>query len=220
MGNQLTSNYVPAAGFSFLTRFYDPLVRITCRETYFKQRMIELAHPAQGEKILDVGCGTGTLLLQMQAYQDNLELHGLDGDARVLKIAQQKAGRSSSEISFKQAYSTNIPYPDNHFDLITNSLMIHHLNPEDKIRTFREMHRVLKPDGRLILADWGEPQNDLMRLGSLGIRLIDGFDNLKAHIQGDIPEMVYEVGFLPVNVMEYVPTVFGTLSLIRANKAL
>jgi SAM-dependent methyltransferase len=80
------STYIPAAGLGFLTRFYDPLVRITCREVYFKKRMLELAEIRPDQTVLDVGCGTGTLLIQIHRQQNSVKLFGLDGDSEIKPI--------------------------------------------------------------------------------------------------------------------------------------
>lgn len=218
MATQNNSNYVPAAGFKMLTRFYDPLVRITCREVYFKRRMLELVELQPGENVLDAGCGTGTLLLQISKHHPNALLHGLDGDGRILAIAKNKARQSGAEINWIEAFSTDIPLSDDSIDLVTNSLMVHHLLPADKKSTFAEMLRVLKSGGKLILVDWGKPSNPVFRGLFKFIRILDGHPNTYDHLNGNIPQLIGNAGFVNVEIKEKINTMLGTLDLITAQK--
>jgi 2-polyprenyl-3-methyl-5-hydroxy-6-metoxy-1,4-benzoquinol methylase len=213
-----SDNYIPAAGFGFLTRLYDPLVRITCRETYFKKRLIETAEIKPGQHLLDVGCGTGTLLMQIHQFKASVYLHGLDGDADILKLAHEKVRNTDANINWLHAYSTNIPVEDASMDIVTNSLMIHHLMPDQKMETFREMYRVLKPGGRMVLVDWGKPSNMLFRSLFKFIRILDGHPNTLNHLNGEIPEMIKNADFRDVQIIEKINTTFGTLDLITATK--
>ena len=74
-------SYVPALGFDWLTRFYDPLLALTLREKTLKGRLIDQAGIAAGHDVLDVGCGTGTLAILAKTRQPRARVVGLDGDA-------------------------------------------------------------------------------------------------------------------------------------------
>ncbi len=119
------------------------------------------------------------------------------------------------DIALDQGMAFELPYPDGSFDCVVSSLVIHHLTHENKMRTFREVIRVLKPGGELHIVDFGKPQNALMFLISLVFRnLEETSDNIK----GLLPEMLSKTGFGHVEEAAKFMTVFGTLSLYRARK--
>ena len=92
------------------------------------------------------------------------------------------------------------------------------LTREDKARTFREIHRVLRAGGELHFADFGKPHNALMLAASLPWRLFDGMNTTRDNIRGDLPELLRDAGFAEVCETARYMTLFGTLSLYRAHK--
>src|SRR6266498_2948524 len=83
--------YLPALRFRFLTRLYDPAIRLTTREGRFKRMLIDQAAAEPGQRILDLGCGTGTLAIDVKQRQPAAELIGLDADPEMLGQARRKA---------------------------------------------------------------------------------------------------------------------------------
>src|SRR5437763_5402641 len=91
------AKYVPAAGFRWLTRFYDPFVAFTMREREFRQAFIERARIGANSTVLDVGCGTGTLAVMIKTSVPSATVVGLDGDPEVLEIAREKAAKAGAD---------------------------------------------------------------------------------------------------------------------------
>src|SRR5581483_15501 len=135
--------------FRSLTRLYDPVVRATTREREFKARLLRQASLGSGQRVLDLGCGTGTLAIEAKLAEPGLEVVGLDGDPEVLERARAKAGDAGVTIQFDEGLSTDPPYDDGSFDLVLATLFFHHLTRVDKLLTAREIARVLRPGGRL-----------------------------------------------------------------------
>lgn len=209
--------YIPALSFDFLTPFYDTAVKWTTRETVFKEKLVGQIEIVPNGRLLDLACGTATLTISLKGKFPQAEIYGLDGDAKILGIARRKAAASGAEINFTEAFSTALPYPDEHFDAIVSSLFFHHLTPENKLKTLAEIRRVLKSSGTLHVADWGRPANLLMRFASTPVQWLDGATT-KDSYQGKLPELMAEAEFADIIETADYSTVFGTLRLHRASK--
>lgn len=83
-------NYIPALGYDLLTPLYDAVVRLTVREKKFKTALISQANFADGQRVLDLACGTGTLAVLIKETHPKVEVTGIDGDAKILGIAEKK----------------------------------------------------------------------------------------------------------------------------------
>ena len=208
--------YIPALRFNWLTGFYDPLVRATTREGTFKPRLIEAAAIKPGHRVLDLGCGTATLAIEIKRRVPDAQVSGLDGDPEILNIARNKANQASVQIALETGMSFALPYADASFDRVFATLLFHHLTRADKARTLREVYRVLKPGGQLYVADWGKAQNRLMRALFLLVQILDGFENTADNVNGLLPQLIREAGLQPVRQIADYPTMFGTLSLHTA----
>jgi ubiquinone/menaquinone biosynthesis C-methylase UbiE len=210
--------YLPALRFSALTRLYDPVVRLTSREERFKQLLVEQAAPAPGQRILDLGCGTGTLAIQVKQREPAAEVVGLDADPEMLAQARRKAEQAGIELELTEGFSTELPYEDASFDRVLSTLFFHHLDPEPKRQTAREIARVLRKGGELHVADWGKPSDPVMAAAFLGIRMLDGFENTADNVHGDLPAIFEEAGLARAEQTDRLRTILGTMALYRAER--
>lgn len=113
------------------------------------------------EKILDVGCGTGTLTMEAakQLYlKKGGKIIGLDAAAKMIRLARQKAKRFP-QVQFDVAAAERLPYADEHFDIALSTFFFHHIDMELKVTTLNEMWRVLKNGGKAIIVDVDIPTN-------------------------------------------------------------
>jgi len=212
--------YVAALRFPALTGLYDPLIRLTTRESEFKRRLLELALAEPRQRILDLGCGTGTLAIATKQARPDAEVVGLDGDPAILSRARQKAAAAGVEIEFREGLADELPFEEDSFDLVLSTLFFHHLGSAAKRRTADEIARVLEPGGALYVADWGPPQDRLMALASLGIRLLDGFEPTRENFAGALPVIFAGVGLEPADgPLERLRTAFGSLAFYSATAA-
>lgn len=213
------SNYVPALSHDWLTPFYDMAIRWTMPESAFKRQLVAGARIKSGDRVLDLGCGTATLTLLIKGSHPDASVIGIDGDAKILRIARRKAEKAGLDITLAQAMAFDLPYPDSSFDRILSSLMFHHLTRQDKVRAMKEVSRVLRADGEIHIADFGKPQNLLMRVASFPWQLFDRSTTTSDNISGLLPELMGASGLVDVLESARYMTLFGTLSLYAARKA-
>lgn len=136
--------------------FYDALVNVISlgRERKLRQTTADLAQLQPGEQVLEVGCGTGSLtIVARERVGQQGKAAGIDPSPQMVERARQKAIRAKLDVDFRLAAIEDLPYPDNTFDAVLSSLMMHHL-PEHLQRSgLAEVYRVLKPGGRLAIVD-------------------------------------------------------------------
>ena len=213
-----SDGYLPALRFPALTRISDPVVRATTREGRFKAMLIEQGAVEPGQRVLDLGCGTGTLAIQVKRREPGAEVVGLDADPEMLSQAEAKAEGAGVEVDLTEGMSTELPFEDGSFDRVLSTLFFHHLDPEPKRRTAREIARVLRKGGELHVADWGPPSDPAMAVAFLGIRLLDGFENTAENVHGELPRIFEDAGLVRAEQTDRLRTVFGTLALYRAER--
>ena len=208
--------FLPALRFEALTRFYDPVVAATTRERVFKRRLVELAAPRSGERVLDVGCGTGTLALELAARCPGAAVSGVDADEAMLARARDKAAGRGISLDLRAAMAQDLPFPDATFDLVVSSLFFHHLRRDDTVAVMTELLRVMRPGARLAIADWGAPRDPLMRVAAQSIRLLDGAEPTADNLAGRLPALLEEAGFAAVAERDALRTAFGVMVLVTA----
>lgn len=215
---QNPKNYIPALRFDFLTRFFDPLVRATTREYAFKRALIAQADLQNEQTILDIACGTGTLAVGIKKRFPEIKIYAIDADAEILQMARAKAAQNNAEIVFEQTFSDNLSFSDNSFERVFSTLFFHHLTLESKLKTFREILRVLKPNGEFHLADYALPRNKTQFVLSKYVQLFDGYESTRDNLRGRLKLLMEESGFSEVERTGYFKTILGTIRLFKAKK--
>jgi SAM-dependent methyltransferase len=212
------STYIPALSHDWLTPMYDILMRWTMPESRFKRQLVVDANIQSHARVLDLGCGTATLTLLIKSIHPNATVIGIDGDEKILRIGRKKAGKAGIDVTLTQALAFALPYADASFDRVLSSLMFHHLTRENKVRSLKEVYRVLRKGGEIHIADFGKPQNLLMRLASYPWQMFDGSTTTKDILAGALPDLMTDSGFTDVREPERYMTLFGTLRLYSGRK--
>lgn len=173
-----------------------------------RDTLVELAAPAAGETVLDVGCGTGNLALALKAKVGTGAVHGIDASPEMIEVATHKSARAGTDVDFRVGLIETIPFPSDSLDLVTSSLMLHHLPDYLKRQGLAEVRRALKPSGRFLVMDFATESHS--RRGHLFSIL--GHGRGPATIDRLRP-MMKDAGFTRVDV---VPTRHKNLVFIRA----
>lgn len=210
------SSFVPALRFASLTGIYDPVIRATTREDTWRTRLVEGLDVEAGQQVLDLACGTGTLAVMIAKRYWDVGVAGIDADPEILQRARTKAKEARAGVAFDEAFSTDLPYPDQSFDRVVSSLFFHHLTTRDKARTLAEVRRVLRPGGELHVADWTKPSDPVMKALFLPVRLLDGFEVTQVNADGELPRMFERAGLGVTTEHDRLRTGFGSLALWTA----
>lgn len=148
--------FLPGAGKSWLLPLYDLFTRVAGVGALHR-RAVEVAGITAGQRVLDVGCGTGNLAFAVLAAQPDAVVTGLDPDGRALRRAARKARRRGVSLTLVQGYAGRLPAQDSSLDQVISSLAVHHLDDESRSGFAGEALRALRPGGRVTIVDFSAP---------------------------------------------------------------
>jgi demethylmenaquinone methyltransferase/2-methoxy-6-polyprenyl-1,4-benzoquinol methylase/phosphoethanolamine N-methyltransferase len=127
-------------------------------EARLREITLDLVGLQAGEKVLDVGCGTGSLAIAARRrVGPSGTVAGIDPAPEMVARARMKAARVGADVRFETAVIESLPFGSSEFDVVLSSLMIHHLPKRIRPAAFAEVHRVLKPNGRFLAVDFKPP---------------------------------------------------------------
>ena len=183
--------FLPAAGRDVFLPLYDPMVSLMggarAREELVKQANIQ-----PNQRVLDLGCGTGTLVVLLKRKYPAAEIVGIDPDPKALQRAQKKVRRAGVAVQLDEGFADELPYDEGTFDRVVSSFMLHHLEEPEREKTLREVLRVLKPGGSFHLLDFAGGED---RARGWWGRLVDSHSHLKGNSQQRILELMRRAGF-------------------------
>ena len=213
-------DFVPALGKSGSLDRYDAAIALMTREKRWRSDLLRFAEPRPGERIVDIGCGTGTFAIALkQAAPESIVL-AVDPDPAVLEIARAKAEVADAEIRWFEAMGDELDGIDalRQCDKIVSSLVLHQCPMAVKEAIAAQMFRLLRPGGTLFIADYGEQRSLLMRMLFRQIQLLDGFEYTEPNSKGCVPVILKAAGFEAVEEMRVIPTPTGSISIYGAKR--
>ena len=210
--------FTPALGYGFLTPAYDLAVGLLTRERRWRGELVRLIDPQPGDRILDVGCGTGSLLLRLGKFEPEAQLIGLDPDPEVLRIAVDKARRKGVDVDWIEGFLDDRPAGQiGSVSKVVSSLVFHQTPLQEKARLLAAMHNALAVGGGLYIADYSLQRSRLMRAAfRVTVQAIDGLRNTQPNADGCLPEMIAAAGFRNVAEIKAYSTATGSISLYIA----
>jgi len=194
--------------------FYDVLANIMTlgQIRHLRALTVDQALLKPGEHVLDVGCGTGgvTIPAKLRVGKDGA-VAGIDPAPEMIAVARRKAQRAGLEIDFRMGVIESLPFPDAAFDVVTSSLMMHHLPEHLRVRGVAEIQRVLNPGGRLLIADMMRSTTSSFKRFFIPLAFHHG---LQFGIE-DLLRVLRETGFEEIKQLD---ARFLTIGFLRAKK--
>ncbi len=212
-GHERSQSHLHTSGDTFhWARSYDWMLRLVSfgGEGRFRQRIVKAANVREGDRVLDVGCGTGTLALAAaQAAGATGRVEGIDPGPEMIDRARSKAAHANASVDFQVAAIEDLPYEDDQFDVVLSSLMFHHLTGPLQQRGLAEVRRVLAPCGRLCIVDFNAGDAFLHRVAS---HILSHGDEEEPRSGLDkLVDTARELGFEHVELSVFRPRVFHCL---------
>jgi ubiquinone/menaquinone biosynthesis C-methylase UbiE len=191
MQQESTRTYLPAAGSDWSLPLYDPIVKLFGGDKA-RRMLIDQAALQPGHRVLDIGCGTGTMAVLLKQQHPDIAIIGIDPDPKALARARRKANSAGVSVQFDQGFGDELPYSDASFDRVFSSFMFHHLPAEERVKTLRAVLRVLNPSGRFHMLDFERSQH-----GGQGFiaRLLHARERMKDNSESRVLSLMNQAGF-------------------------
>lgn len=166
------------------------------QEKRLNRRVAEALAPRGGERILDVGCGTGLLTAEVARRMATGEVIGIDASRPMIDVATRK--RSSPICRYELAVAEELPFDDGTFDAAVSALFFHHVPLDTKRRSAAEMVRVVRPGGRVVVADIDTPWTLFGTCYAYAGWILLRQPEIKENIDGRVPATLREAGLTDV----------------------
>ena len=203
--SEMHRTFLPAAGRHWALPLYDPMVKLAGGERA-RRTLLGQAALRPGNRVLDVGCGTGTLAVLIKRVHPDVDVAGIDPDLRALARARRKADRAAVVLRLDRGFADELPYGNASFDRVVSSFVLHHLEHDQRPQALGEIRRVLEHNGSFHLLDFDGPDAG----GGPGIaRWLHAHHRLQDNGEDRLVTMMRDAGFEDVKRVGRGTMVFG-----------
>ena len=210
-------NFTPAAGRFLPTSAYDRLLAMLTREASWRAALLEVLAPQDGERILDVGCGTGSFAVLIKQAAPGAEVVGLDPDDDARRIAKAKANAAGVQIEWQSGFARDAA-SFGRFDKVVSSLVFHQVPVAEKRAGLTAMFAAAKTGGMVIVADYARQEHWLMRQAFKIVQSADGRTNTQPNADGFLEAELAIISGTPVKAEWSIDTPTGKISIFSQMK--
>ena len=207
------------AGIDRLSELSGRLLSWASPERAYIPDALRVAALKSGDRLLDVGCGAGEFLAAAANREPGALLFGVDPDEDALELASRKIFGTLRPVELHQALGEALPFEADTFDIVTVTLLLAGMAGAQRLEVLADCRRVLRPGGRLIVADWNGTPEGLHALLEVPTRLMRRY----VFAQNPAPRVLDSLkrsGFFPPELRATLSTVLGTIELYEAYKPL
>ncbi len=213
MNNEAEYYSLTKRAFGLLAPFYDLVTSVLSFGLIsgMRSRVVDLAAPFNGSKILDVATGTGDQALAFA--KKGFDVMGVDITEAMLKIANKK--NKFGNAKFQPADATALPFQNGSFDVSTISFALHDMPLAIREKVLREMTRVTRPGGSVMIVDYSLPGN---KIGAfLAYRFVFLYERsyYSEFIRSDLRALINRSG---IEIIDERPALFGVARIYKGRK--
>ena len=216
----MTEKSIPTKGRTLdrASKVYDLLepILLLGKQAEYDHAIVRLLELKENDRVLDLGCGTGVLTKmigdRLSPEKGGLSM-GIDAAAGMIKVARKK--RETPSCRFETAAAEDLPFEKDSFDSIVSSLFFHHVPLDLKEKALSEAFRVLRPGGRLVIADMHIPSTFMGWLVSHVSRWFFMQPQIGENIRGVMPSAIKGAGFKSPDLVH---SYFGYIAVFSSRK--